>query len=262
MAASWQTLGMDIRIYLTGRVGLEFQGKFVIDEQQFRGRQTRLVFACLTCERTRPVPREELATIVWPKAVPQAWETALAALVSRIRGLLARASLSPLVASVSGAFGQYQLRLPADTWVDIEEAASSIDAAEGALRAGDFQRAFGPATVAATIARRPFLSGDGGEWVESRRRKLRRQSQRALECLARVWLRSGEPELAVEAATEAVALDSFRESSYRLLIQAYGAIGNRAEALRIYGRLRTLLAEELGTDPSPETEALYLDLLA
>ena len=38
-------------------------------------------------------------------------------------------------------------------------------------------------------------------------------------------------------------------------------LGYRAEALRVYHRCRALLGEELGIDPSPETESLYLELL-
>ena len=58
-----------------------------------------------------------------------------------------------------------------------------------------------------------------------------------------------------------MTLDSCRESSYQLLMRAHSATGNRAEAVRVYHRLRELLAEELGTDPSRETETLYLELL-
>jgi DNA-binding SARP family transcriptional activator len=92
--------------------------------------------------------------------------------------------------------------------------------------------------------------------------KLRRKCQRALECLSRVWLACGEPELAVEAADEAVALDRHREPAQRLLMQAHAATGNRAEALIVYGRLRESLARDVGADPAPETESLYLELLA
>ena len=52
-----------------------------------------------------------------------------------------------------------------------------------------------------------------------------------------------------------------RESSHRLLMQAHASAGNPAEAIQCYHRLRRSLADELGTDPSSETEALYIKLL-
>src|SRR2546423_8356459 len=44
-------------------------------------------------------------------------------------------------------------------------------------------------------------------------------------------------------------------------MEAHAAAGNRAEALRVYERCRRLLADELGTYPSPETESIYRRLL-
>ena len=193
--------------------------------------------------------------------MPPAWEVALSALVSRLRGFLARTPLRSQGAAISRGFGQYQLNLPVDTWVDLETAANAIDLAEGALRAGDANKAFGPATVAAIIAKRPFLSGDEGDRVEAQRRKLERLYLRSLECLSRIQLATGEPGIAIETSVEAIARDPFRESSYQLLMRAYEATGNRPEAVRVYHRLRGVLSEELGTDPSAETEALYLELL-
>ena len=61
---------MSIKIYLTGRVTVEINGKTVIDEQDFRGKQGRLAFSYLVCERTRPVPRADLATLLWPDEMP------------------------------------------------------------------------------------------------------------------------------------------------------------------------------------------------
>lgn len=252
---------MRIRIYLTGRVALELDGQVVIDERQLRGRQGRLILVYLVCQRARPVSREELAGIMWPGEMPPAWEVALSALISKLRGLVASDPLKGWGAVISRGFGQYQLSLPADTWVDLEAADSAIDAAEGAFRAGDYRAAFGPATVAATIAKRPFLSGDDGEWVESQRRELERQLLRALDCLGRIWLLNGEADLAVEAATQALGLDPFRESSYQILMRAHTAAGNRPRAIKVYHDLRQLLAEELGVDPSAETEAFYREVL-
>ena len=70
-----------------------------------------------------------------------------------------------------------------------------------------------------------------------------------------------QPALAATVAAEAVRLEPYRESSHRLLIAAHAAGGNRAEALRAYERCRRLLSEDLGVDPAPETESLYLTLL-
>jgi branched-chain amino acid transport system substrate-binding protein len=44
-------------------------------------------------------------------------------------------------------------------------------------------------------------------------------------------------------------------------MEAHAAAGNPAEALRVYERCRRFLADELGAYPSPETEAVYLDVL-
>jgi DNA-binding SARP family transcriptional activator len=44
-------------------------------------------------------------------------------------------------------------------------------------------------------------------------------------------------------------------------MRAHAAVGNRAEALRVNERCRSLLSEELGVPPSSQTEAVYLDIL-
>jgi len=250
-----------LRIYLTGRAGVEAGGELVVQERQFRGRQERIAFAYLVCERGRPVTRDELAGVLWPDDAPPAWQTGLSAIVSRLRSLVASEELARLSVSISRGFGQYRLFLPSDTWVDIEAAVHAVDDAEQRLRGDDPRAAFAPAVVASSIARRPFLSGDDGGWVARERQKLERVRLRALECLARVWMATEEPALAVEAAAEAVTLEPLRESSHRLLMQAHAAAGNPAEAVRAYHALRESLVAALGTDPSRETEALYLELI-
>ena len=250
---------MPLRIYLTGRVCIE-SGALLLDERRFASRQGRLAFAYLVCERGRPVPRDELANVVWPDTVPPAWETGVSALVSKIRRLFR--DLSPTdPCSSSSASACYQLHLPDDVWIDVEAAAVAIHEAESALRSEVPERAWGPANVAATIARRPFLPGEEGPWVHRQQGKLHTLLVRALDCLADIWSTNGESALAVEAATEAVALEPFRETGWQRLMRLHAAAGNRAEALRAYEQCRALLTEELGTEPSPQTETLHLELL-
>jgi DNA-binding SARP family transcriptional activator len=250
-----------IRLYLTGRLTLEVDNKIVANERRFRGRQARTVFAYLVCQHGRPVSREELADVLWSTERPPAWEGAVSAIVSRLTALLGSSGLKARGAALLSGAGQYQLYLPDGAWIDLDAAAMAIDSAEGAIRAGNYQAAFGPATVAASICRRPFLSDAEGPWAELQRHKLRRQLLRALDCQAAIFLRNGEPHLAVDTAAEAVALDPFRETSSQLLMRAHVATGNRPEAVRVYHTLRSLLSEELGIDPSPDSEAVYLAVL-
>jgi DNA-binding SARP family transcriptional activator len=44
-------------------------------------------------------------------------------------------------------------------------------------------------------------------------------------------------------------------------MRLHARAGNRAEALRVFGQCRELLREELGASPSPQTEAIYLEIL-
>ena len=243
-------------MYLTGNVAVE-DGDLLVPEKRFPRRQGRLAFAALAWERRRALSTDELGDIVWDGEPPNAWQTALRALISKLRTVLGETD-----AGIEHAFGCYQLRLPADAWIDVEAGDAAIHDAETALRDGEFERAMGSALVANAIARRPFLTGDLGAWTERKREHLRRVRVRALEVRGSVALGRGD---AVGAATDAeivLDLDPRRESAYALLMRAHVASGNPAHALAAYERLRTRLAEDLGASPSAETEAVFLQVLA
>jgi SARP family transcriptional regulator, regulator of embCAB operon len=251
---------MPLRIYLTSRVLVEESGTVLLDERRLMGRQGRLAFAYLVGEHLRAVSRDELAEELWLGAVPPpSWERSLSALISKLRALLASAGIPDV--ALSGSFGHYQLLLPAEVWIDVEAASEAIDRAESALRADKPPEAWGWAQVAYQISRRSFLLGEEGPWVTLKRSELREVLVRAHECLSEPSIWHTEPEYAVRHAKEAVALEPFRERSYQLLMRAHAAVGNRAEALRVYERCRSLFSEELGVHPSPQTEAVYLEIL-
>ena len=248
-----------MRVYLAGRVCAEHDGR-LLDERELPGAQGRLAFALLASEHRRAVSRDELVEELWGETAPPAWDTALRALVSKVRAKLAGIGLTGSEI-ISHAFGCYQLHLPEGTWVDLEAATEALHSAEAAIRSGNREKAAGWALAARAIAGRPFLTDAEGPWASAMRSKLRETDVRALECLCDIWTWSGDVALAVRDAEIAVSLEPFRESSYRHLMRAFAAAGNRAEALLAYERCRRLLAEELGVDPSPETQFLYLELM-
>lgn len=97
------------------------------------------------------------------------------------RAALTRAGLDGERVLVS-AFGSYELRLPPGTEVDVDAASVYLEDAGAALRAARPGEALAAAAdTAANLARRPFLPGDDGPWIEHKRSELCAILVRALE---------------------------------------------------------------------------------
>lgn len=249
-----------LRIYLTGEVAIE-RGERLLREADLPGPQGRLALVYLVAERQRPVAQAELADVLWPQTLPPSWPVALSAVISKLRNKLALLDLDR-DRVIANAFRCYQFRPPTDIWIDIEAAADAVHHAEGALLADRPRAAYGPSLIATTIARRPFLTGEDGAWVTSRRQWLSDILVRALDCRVEALVANGELALALDQARAAVDLEPYRESGYRRLMRVLVLRGDRAEAVRVYHDCRRRLKEELGVTPSAETESLLRGLIA
>jgi DNA-binding SARP family transcriptional activator len=245
------------RIYVTGQVAIE-HGSTLVDERQLAGRQGRLAFVYLVLNRHVPAPRASLAAAIWDDEPDIDVDGALNPILSKLRAALKKAHLD---AGIDSRLGAVSLRLPLDTRIDVEDAGNAIDEAGGALRAGDCRRAWASANVAVAVARRPLLPNEDAPWIEAHRRRLKALLLRGLEILSLTSAQNGEPALGVQYATELVEIEPFRETAYQQLMKMHAANGNRGEALRVFERCRTVLRDELGASPSPQTEALFLDIL-
>ena len=246
-----------LRIYIAGNLALE-RGAVLMPEARFPGAQARLAFALLVTERSNALSTERIADVLWDGEPPAAWGTALRAIVSKLRSVIDETGAAT---SIEHSGGSYQLRVPPDTWVDVEASAAATHDAEVALRDGAFDAATGAALVAIAIARRPFLEGVEGVWVQRQRAQLHDVQVRALWCRAESAFARGDRSNAIGDAERIIELEPFREQAYVMLMRAHVEAGNNAEALATYERLRGTLASELGADPSPTTEAAYLEVL-
>lgn len=245
--------GAETRIHLCGRLTVRIAGRRV--EESLPGRQGRMLFAYLASRRLRPAPRGELLDVLWPEEAPAAAESALAALLAKLRRVLGAEALA----------GRQDLRLvlPAGAWIDVEAAAEGLHAGESANAQGDWARAWGPARVALHIAARSFMPGYDAPWIVEARRRMDDVLVRSCECVAESGLGLGGPELAAaeRSARRLVELAPLRESGYRLLMRVLAAQDNAAEALLVYERARQALREALGTSPGAAMQALHQSLL-
>jgi DNA-binding SARP family transcriptional activator len=229
-------------VQLCGRFVVELDGRRVEDE--LPGRQGRLVLAFLVANRLRTVARDEVIEALWPSGQ----DGGLAPLLSKLRRVLPLDGLRPAVDEL---------------WVDVEAAAAAVHRAESALALGDPHAAWAPSQVAMFVAGRPFLAGEQADWIDAERRRLGELHVRALEAYASATLGVGGTELAaaVRAGRQLAQLEPYRESGHRILMDALAREGNSAEALLVYDALRTKLRDDLGLNPSPETQELHRRLL-
>jgi SARP family transcriptional regulator, regulator of embCAB operon len=251
----WQVSGT-VRVRVLGRLGVE-HGPRWLDGSALPGRQGRIVLAYLALTH-HPVARDDLADVVWRDALTASWERDLSAVVSKVRAALDSIGLGW---TLHGGFGCYELQLPPGSRVDAEDAVRFVEDAESAWRAGRRDVALPAASTAANLARRPLLPAEQGLWVERRRDALRATLLRALDVLVDGLAGGPYEHDALRYATEALALDPYRETGYVRLMRLHVARGNRAEALRAYEQCRAILARDLGVTPSPQTEAVYREVL-
>jgi DNA-binding SARP family transcriptional activator len=231
------------KVQLCGRLVVVIDGERA--EDRLPGRQGRVLFAFLVVHRHRTLTRAQLVDALWPEGQ----DGGLAPLLSKLRRVV------PL--------SECRVMLPAGVWVDIEAAAEAVHRAESAIAQGNFHDAWGPAQVAMFVAGRPFLPDADLPWVSDVRRTLEDLHLRAMETYARAGLGIGGAELqaAVRVGRALIAREPYRESGYRLLMEALAREGNKAEALRIYENLRRRLRDDLGVAPSAQSQELHRLLL-
>jgi SARP family transcriptional regulator, regulator of embCAB operon len=243
----------DTRIQLCGQLVVTWAGER--RESVLPGRQGRLLFAYLVVHRTDATPRDALIDALWPSGAPRAADTALAALLSKLRRIVGPEH-------VVGR-SDIRLMLPGGAHVDLEVARASVHRAESAVAAANWSGAWTASQTAMFIARRGLLVGEYAEWVEDARRDVDALHLRAIEAYGWACLGIGgaETAAAVRSGHEVVRQAPLRESGHRLLIDALAASGNRAEALVAYEALRVRLRDDLGISPGADLQELHGRLL-
>ena len=241
-------------IKLCGRLDVSLGGRNLT--HSLPGRQGRLVFAYLACNRSRAVTRDELIDVLWPSGAPAKPEDVLGALLSKLRRALGPGALE----------GRHEvvLVLPADASIDVELAEALVRRAEEAIGTADAGVALDCARTASEAIRGEFLPGHDGDWVQERRREVEELRLRGLECVARAGLAlaGGQLGAAEAAARELISAEPLRERGYRLLMEVLAVRGDNSAALQAYEQLRVRLRDELGITPGAAIRAIHERLLA
>jgi DNA-binding SARP family transcriptional activator len=149
------------------------------------------------------------------------------------------------------AAGQ-ELRLSPNVAVDFREAEA---AAYRILESGEPEASFERAQLSDDL-----LPDWYDDWVLLERERFRQVRLHALDTLCERLTTVGRLEEALEAGLSAVAAEPLRESAHRAVIRVHLAEGNTAEAVRQYRLCRRFLKEQLGVEPSPRMQELFVEV--
>jgi ATP/maltotriose-dependent transcriptional regulator MalT/DNA-binding SARP family transcriptional activator len=240
-----------IRIYTLGRFQVQRDGEPVEFSNKVPKKPVALLKA-IVASGGNPVYEGKLLEALWPDEEGDAGHDALAVALHRLRKLLGDNAAVVLHDS--------RISLNRDMcWVDawafeqLLDAGSTYPAAQAEKATEDALRLY----------RGSFLPSDLEEtWSLSLRERLRSKFIRRVAAVGRAAEDSKAYETAVARYTRGLEEDDLAEEFYQGLMRCHLALGNRAEGLSIYGRLRKVLGKALGISPSPTSEALHEALLA
>ena len=230
-------------------------GEFSVDGLEpaaLGSRKARTVLRLLALGRGGFVPGPAIIAALWGQRPPSRPADQLSVLVSRLRAVLGRERLE------HGDSG-YRLRYD---WLDADELTALSAEARRRLADGNARGAAAAASAALSLIRGE-VGSDGvlGDWADAALADLERLVVRSRRDAASALAAAGNWLQASDLATAAVEHDPYDEDSLRLLMRANVAGGRVGAALAAYARARERLADDLGADPSPETEALHAAIL-
>lgn len=102
---------------------------------------------------------------------------------------------------------------------------------------------------------------DFENWVTTTRARLHDKYITALENLANLHDVSNEQDQAINFLQKLVHTEPFREDIHLQLMKLFVNAGQRANALLQYDTCKNILARELNTEPSPELQSYYQELV-
>jgi DNA-binding SARP family transcriptional activator len=220
------------------------------------GVKPRQILEILVAEAGNPVPKDRLAEMLWNGEPPRSYVGTLESYVCVLRRRLSAGTDGggPAVATTTQG---YVLDLSA-VRVDLVEFRRLLRAARTSAPQESVQhveRALG------LVRGELFASEAYAPWADRERALVQRETVEACTMAAGHALTLHDLGAAVRLASAALAEDPLSEQAGQVLIRALWAGGRRGDALRAYLELRQAMVTELGTEPGPQAQALYLEIL-
>lgn len=235
-----------MRVRLLGPVDVISGG----EARPVSGLRRKAVLATLALQAGQAVSTGRLVDAVWGEAAPAALNT-LQSHVSYLRTVLGKAAI---------------VARPPGYLLDLGQDGTDVQLAERLLRQGaqsaDPGRAAADLRAALALWRgRPLADLAGLAWLEQQAERLDLLREQIRHALSEARLDAGEHRQLIPELEQMAADHPLDEQAHARLMTALYRSGRQADALAVYQRLRSTLADELGLSPSPALRELETAIL-
>ena len=245
--------GYQLRVQTLGPFRV-WRGETEIAAREWQRKKARQLLQLFVTRRGRLIEREEVFETLWrnepPDAAARDFKVALNALNKALEP--ARGDNPAFIAREESSYG---LRAGADVWIDVDEFTQLLEHADQS--AGD--TALDRRRRALSLYQDDFLLADARyeDWVIAERERLLALYLRAADRLATELLTRDAFDECIAWCEKILARDRCWEHAYRLLMGAFAARGDRAQARRVYEQCERVLREDLDVVPSEATVQVF-----
>lgn len=242
-----------IEVVCLGGFQLFYRGQELGKEVGFIGKPRELL-AYFIAQRYQRLPLDRILEDLWPESDPARGQAVFHTTLYRLRRALTRvAGPGDYIHHESGEYYLERERFQIDLDLfDAYLAQAQASMAEATSRA--YQ-------MAVDLYSGPYLATFYYEWAEKERRRLTATYLRALRVLVAHYAAVHDYHQAIAVCERMLETDPLLEQVHCDLMRFWQCLGNQAAVVKQYQTLTQLLTDELGTDPMPETQALYAELV-
>lgn len=247
-----------LQIHTLGDIELLFDDQPIAIEN-WKRKQAITLLKVLAVSDGGTIHRERLAAILWPDADGEkGWERLRVTIYALRKELKAAGLADPIVETVDRS---YRLKSE-NVWIDFQAFEASNDAGRAFEKKGHFEEAQQCFETAQKLYRGDFLASDiYVDWCAEKREQLRELYLEVLASLVRGYERQSQFAQAAQTCRTALVSDPCRESFLQSLIGNLVKIGRPERAQAEYLYWQSVLRDQLGLEPLPETQRLYHNLV-
>ncbi len=247
-----------LQVFTLGGFGIVAAGRS-IDIGKWKRKQAVTLLKYLITQLDRPVHRERLLDCLWPDVDQRRGWGRLKVTMYYLRRELRGNGMSDEVVKTVGS--SYLLRRDA-VWVDVDVFERLVTEGRALQDQAQWSDALDRYVDAQRLYRGDYLEEETfADWCAEERERLHELYLEMLARTAECHAELGQYAEVVQICRKALVFDPCRESFHCLLMEYLMKYGRPDLALAQYRHCQQVLAREFGTEPLPETQRLYQQIL-